>query len=129
MKRLLLDTHVLLWFIDNGNKHIGPQTLKLICDRANKVFVSAASSWEIAIKKSLGKLNAPDDIDRIVEEKHFSKLAITLLHGDKAGALPVQHNDPFDRMLITQAQVEGLKLVTADEKIKQYNIAYIDPTK
>ena len=78
MKRLLLDTHVLLWFIDNGNKQIGPQTLKLICDQANKVFVSAVSSWEISIKKSLGKLKAPDDIDSIAEEKNFEKLAITL---------------------------------------------------
>lgn len=73
MKRLLLDTHVLLWWLADDPK-LGPQTVELISDTRNEIFISAASSWEIAIKKKLGKLEAPDDIDTAVEGEGFSKL-------------------------------------------------------
>lgn len=130
MKRLLLDTHALLWWlIDDGENSLGKKAKNAIADSRNVVYVSAASTWEISIKKGLGKLSAPDDMDSIVEDEGFSKLPITLFHGDQAGMLPEHHKDPFDRMLIAQAQAEGLILVTCDEKIHKYNIRIMDASK
>jgi len=94
----------------------------VISDPRNQVYISAVSTWEISIKKALGKLSAPDDMDAIVEEEDFDKLPITLFHGDQAGILPRHHKDPFDRMLIAQAQTEGLVIVTNDEEITRYGI-------
>lgn len=121
MKRLLLDTHVLLWWLADDPK-LGPKARAVIGDGANEIYVSAASSWEIAIKKRCGKLEGPDDIDGIVEEERFTKLPITLYHGEAAGGLPDHHKDPFDRMLIAQAQAEGLTILTVDEKIRRYGV-------
>ena len=96
MKRLLLDTHVLLWWLAH-DPALGPETQKAIRDAQNEVYVSAATTWEASIKKALGKLEAPDDLDRIVEEERFLKLPISLYHGQMAGQLPAYHRDPFDR--------------------------------
>ena len=128
MKRLLLDTHVLLWWLSN-NDHLGPIARRVIGDSRNQVYVSAASAWEVSIKKALGKLTAPDDIDAIVEARGFEKLPISIFHGDQAGALPDIHKDPFDRMLIAQAQSEGLVLVTSDEKISRYGVRTMEAGK
>jgi len=87
------------------------------------------STWEASINKLSGKLSAPDDLDAIVEEEGFSKLPITLFHGDQAGLLPLHHKDPFDRMLVAQAQSEGLVIVTNDEIVTQYNIRTMDARK
>ena len=125
MKRLLLDTHVLLWWLSD-DPQLGPVTRQVIGDPRNEVFISAASTWEISIKQSLGKLSAPDDMDTIVEDEGFDKLPITLYHGEQAGRLPGHHKDPFDRMLIAQAQTEGLVVVTNDEKISRYGIRCLD---
>ena len=100
MRRILLDTHALLWFIARSGSSLGPEALALIIEPRNHVYVSVASTWEISIKRALGKLQAPADMDAIVEDKSLSKLPFTLFHGDLAGALPALHNDPFDRMLI-----------------------------
>lgn len=128
MKRLLLDTHVLLWWLSDDS-HLGEETKRAISNPRNQVYISAASTWEIAIKKTIGKLSAPDDMDGIVEDEGFDKLPITLFHGEQAGYLPGHHKDPFDRMLIAQAQSEGLIIVTSDEKITQYNIRTMDAGK
>ncbi|NOR20326.1 MAG: PIN domain-containing protein [Xanthomonadales bacterium] len=128
MKRLLLDTHVLLWWLSDDTR-LGPIARRVIGDSKNLVYISAAIAWEISIKKSLGKLTAPDAIDVIVEERGFEKLPIALFHGDQAGALPNYHKDPFDRMLIAQAQSEGLVVVTSDEKISRYGIRTMEATK
>ena len=128
MKRLLLDTHVLLWWLSD-DPQLGESSRQTIINPRNQVYVSAASTWEISIKKSIGKLTAPDDMDAIVESEGFEKLPITLFHGDQAGSLPELHKDPFDRMLIAQAQSEGLVIVTNDEKITQYNIRIMDAKK
>ncbi len=125
MKRLLLDTHVLLWWLSDDSQ-LGQLTRKAISDPRNQVYVSAASTWEISIKKSLGKLSAPDDMDSIVDDEGFEKLPIALFHGDQAGMLPGHHKDPFDRMLIAQAQSEGLVVVTTDQKIARYRIRVMD---
>jgi len=121
VKRLLLDTHVLLWWLSD-DAQLGKVTRQSIADPRNQVYISAASTWEISIKKSLGKLSAPDDMDTIVDDEHFDKLPISLFHGDQAGILPAHHKDPFDRMLIAQAQSEGLIIVTSDEKIARYGV-------
>lgn len=128
MKRLLLDTHALLWWL-SGDSNLGVETQAAIADPRNEVYVSAASTWEVSIKRSLGKLTAPDDMDAIVEDEGFSKLPITLFHGDQAGLLPEHHKDPFDRMLIAQAQAEGLVIVTSDEKIALYPVRVMDAKK
>lgn len=126
MRRLLLDTHTLLWWL-RDDKKLGSKTRLLMADPKNVVYVSAATTWEIAIKKSIGKLNAPEDMDSIVEEEGFSKLPITLFHGQMAGALPELHKDPFDRMLVAQAQSEGLEILSADENISRYGVKVVPP--
>jgi PIN domain nuclease of toxin-antitoxin system len=125
MKRLLLDTHVFLWWLSDDSR-LGETSRQAISNPRNQVYVSAASTWEISIKKSTGKLVAPEDMDAIVECEGFDKLPITLFHGDQAGLLPDHHKDPFDRMLVAQAQSNGLVIVTNDEKITQYNIRTMD---
>ncbi len=126
MQRLLLDTHVLLWWLAD-DPLLGVKTKKLIADPRNEVLVSAVTSWEISIKKATGKLEVPDDIDAIVEDEGFSKLPISLYHGEIAGRLLPHHRDPFDRMLIAQAKVMELSLVTNDSKIQLYVVRTIDP--
>jgi PIN domain nuclease of toxin-antitoxin system len=126
MRRLLLDTHVFLWWLINDSS-LGEKTKSIIADPRNEVFISAASTWEISIKVQLGKLEAPDDMDSIVEDEGFSKLPISLFHGQQAGRLPEFHKDPFDRMLIAQAQAEGLELVSKDKHIPLYNVKVTDP--
>jgi PIN domain nuclease of toxin-antitoxin system len=125
VKRLLLDTHVLLWWLSD-DPQLGESSKQAIANPRNQVYVSAASTWEVSIKKSIGKLTAPNDMDAIVESEGFEKLPITLFHGDQAGSLPELHKDPIDRMLIAQAQSEGLVIVTNDEKIIQYKIRTLD---
>ncbi|AJF05861.1 type II toxin-antitoxin system VapC family toxin [Geoalkalibacter subterraneus] len=126
MQRFLLDTHALLWWLGDLPQ-LGPRCREVISDRRNQVFISAATTWEISIKMSLGKLEAPQDMDSVVEDEGFSKLPISLYHGQLAGHLPTLHRDPFDRMLIAQAQAEGLILVTADENIPRYNVRTRNP--
>ncbi len=126
MQRFLLDSHVLLWWLADAAE-LGSRCKELMADHRNQIFVSAATTWEIAIKTALGKLEAPPDMDAIVEDEGFSKLPISLYHGQLAGGLPPLHRDPFDRMLIAQAQTEGLILITADDSIRQYNIRTRNP--
>ena len=125
MKRILLDTHAFLWWLEDNAK-LGPEVRSVIADSRNDVYVSAATTWEISIKRSLGKLVAPEDMDSIVEEEGFIPLPISLFHGDQAGQLPDYHKDPFDRMLIAQAQAEGLVIVTCDEKFPPYKVRLIN---
>ncbi len=121
MKRLLLDTHALLWWLSD-DADLGEKAKEAIADPQNQVYVSAASTWEISIKRALGKLEAPDDMSSIIEEEGFIPLDISLYHGDQAGQLPDLHRDPFDRMLVAQAHAEGLIIVTHDAAITQYPV-------
>ena len=121
MRRCLLDTHALLWWLADAPE-IGERCKEIISDERNEIFVSAATTWEISIKMALGKLTAPEDMDSVVEDEGFSKLPISLYHGQLAGQLPNIHRDPFDRMLIAQAQSEGLLFITADQIIPQYSL-------
>ncbi len=121
MQRLLLDTHAFLWWLADAPE-LGDSARKAIADERNEVFVSAATGWEVAIKRAAGKLQAPDNLDAMVEESGFSHLPVTFFHGEQAGALPMHHRDPFDRMLIAQAQAEGLVIVTRDPYIQRYGV-------
>jgi PIN domain nuclease of toxin-antitoxin system len=119
--RLLLDTHALLWWL--ADEGLTDQARDAIADPANLVMVSAASAWEISIKKALGKLSAPDDLDHQVDQSGFIPLPISIAHGMAAGQLPRHHDDPFDRMLIAQALAEGLTIVTHDKRFAGYEVA------
>lgn len=128
MKRLLLDTHALIWWM-NGSSQLGPLSKQLIAEKNNQIYVSAASIWEMSIKRQMGKLEVPDDLDSIIDELGFDKLDISLFHAEQAGNLPTHHKDPFDRMLIAQAQAEGLQIIYSDEHFPKYNINLFDAKK
>ena len=122
--KLLLDTHALIWWLSN-NSTLSIEARDAIADPDNLVFVSAASAWEIAIKKSLGKLQAPDDLKVQIEEKKFTPLAINIDHTLTVEKLPLHHQDPFDRILIAQAISENLIVVTRDRKFEAYEVKTI----
>jgi PIN domain nuclease of toxin-antitoxin system len=116
--RVLLDTHLLLWALSQPSK-LSPATRKQIVDA--EVYVSAASIWEISIKSALGKLAAKaSDVLAGVEPAGFSMLPITGEHAAKVSELPMLHKDPFDRMLVAQASVEPMLLLTNDETLRGY---------
>lgn len=124
MRRLLLDTHAFLWWLAD-EPQLGVKAREAIAESRNVIFVSAASVWEISIKRQLGKLDAPNDLERIIEDEGFTPLPITPFHGEQAGNLPLHHRDPFDRMLIAQAQAEGLALMSSDTAFAAYAIRVI----
>lgn len=117
---LLLDTHVFLWW-DRRDKQLSPDAQALIADPGNQVFISAASVWEIAIKRRLRKLDMRGSAIAAIGNNGFHELPILPIDAENAGALPWRHNDPFDRMLIAQAQRLTLTLVTADAVIRGYD--------
>jgi PIN domain nuclease of toxin-antitoxin system len=118
--RLLLDTHAFLWWRADDARL--PRSARAAIAEAIVVFVSAASAWEAAIKAALGRLEYPDTIQAGVEASGFDKLSMTFAHAEQAAQLPAHHHDPFDRMLISQAQVENLTLVTNDRHIARYDV-------
>ena len=128
MARILLDTHALLWWL-SGDRHLSAKVRNGIGDPANEVFVSAASTWEISTKIRIGKLTAPalmgGGVTRAIAAQGFSVLAITADHGERAGALPGEHRDPFDRMLIAQAQSEGMAIVSNEQVFDAYGVTRI----
>jgi PIN domain nuclease of toxin-antitoxin system len=116
---LSLDTHTLLWWLDD------PQLLsraarEAIEDGGTTVYVSAVVVWEIVIKRALGKLDAPDDIEAAMVANRFLALPMTVPHALAVRSLPDHHRDPFDRLLIAQARHEGLTLVTRDAHVVRY---------
>jgi PIN domain nuclease of toxin-antitoxin system len=116
---LLLDTHVVLWWLMDDPALDGGFKDRL--DHDPDVYVSAATVWEVASKQSLGKLG-PVDLPELVRDSGFRPLPIAAGHGIVAGRLPLIHRDPFDRMLIAQARVEGLTLATRDASIQKYDL-------
>jgi len=118
--RLLLDTHVFLWWRGEPAR-LGSAVRDRIAT-ADIVFVSVASAWEAAIKASLGRIELPDTIEAGVLASGFEKLLITFSHAERVTALPPHHRDPFDRMLVAQAQSEGLTLVTHDRLLEPYEV-------
>ena len=123
--RLLLDTHALLWWLD-GSRRLSRKARAAIGDEATSVFVSAASAWEITTKARLGKLpgavDVAADVAGCVAGQGFSAMDITILHAQRAGRLPGDHRDPFDRMLIAQAHLEDLPVVSDDDVFDGYGV-------
>ncbi|EIC29737.1 MULTISPECIES: type II toxin-antitoxin system VapC family toxin [Methylomicrobium] len=125
--KLLLDTHILLWYLENDPKL--PDTWKrYIEDRHNSIAVSIASLWEIAIKISLGKLELLDDlstVESVLHQQGITLLPIKTSHLLQLLNLPFHHRDPFDRLIIAQAQVEQLSVVTHDSQFAQYSVSML----
>lgn len=120
MADLLLDTHVFLWWRAD-DRRLKPGARKAIAE-APLVYVSAASAWEASIKAALGRLALPAPFLEGVLASGFKELPITIAHAEAAGALPPLHTDPFDRMLVAQARLERLVLVTHDPAIQAYDV-------
>lgn len=118
---LLLDTHVLLWWLSDDPK-LGDEARGAISVADNIVYVSAVSLWEIAIKHGIGKLQLPENFDDALADQGFLELPLKWEHSRRNRALPWLHRDPFDRMLIAQALAESLTLVTADREIQRYDV-------
>jgi PIN domain nuclease of toxin-antitoxin system len=120
--RLLLDAHILLWWL--GDESLLPNSVRrAISIPENEVFISAATIWEIEIKRAAGKLEAPDGLLEALKMNDFAVLSINGAHAIKAASLPPHHLDPFDRMLVAQAIMENLTLVSVDHKLKSYEVA------
>jgi PIN domain nuclease of toxin-antitoxin system len=117
---LLLDTHVVLWWL--ADDPTLSDEVKERLDHEPDVYVSAATVWEVAIKQALGKLPEPADLPERITGSGFAPLPIDPRHAIVAGRLPLIHRDPFDRMLVAQAQCEGLTLVTRDENCRKYDV-------
>lgn len=122
---LLLDTHVLLWWLDDPGL-LSDEARTVIAEGRNPVFVSAAAVWEITIKKARGKLEAPDNLEEVLEQERFQPLPITIPHALAVGTLPPLHEDPFDRIQVAQVKIEGLVLVTRDSFQKKYGVPFIE---
>jgi PIN domain nuclease of toxin-antitoxin system len=122
--RLLIDTHILLWW-DRQLRSLSRPLRTAIEDEANDIFVSAASIWEIAIKRTTGKLSFRRSIVDAVSEFGFKILAVTGSHAEHAGGLPRHHNDPFDRVIIAQANLEGMTIGTQDRLMQPYGVALL----
>ena len=118
--RLLLDTHVLVWFL--GGERLSERLAGTIRARENEVIVSAASVWEAEIKAAAGRLELTGDLLRGVKDSDLTELPISFEHGRKAARLPRHHGDPFDRVLIAQAQLEGLTIATRDAAFTAYDV-------
>jgi PIN domain nuclease of toxin-antitoxin system len=123
--RVLLDTHALLWWLD-GDRRLSRRARQTVGDEGNAVLVSAASAWEITTKVRIGKLpgavEVAADVAGCLARQGFESLDISVLHAQRAGRLPGAHRDPFDRMLIAQAQIEDLPIVTNDEVFDGYGV-------
>lgn len=120
----LLDTHTLLWWIDDPNLLSGPARAA-IADPSNDIVVSAVTCWEIAIKRGLGKLTAPVDLVALSRQCGFRELPITIEHALVTESLPLHHRDPFDRLLIAQAIVETATVITRDPNFVTYGVPTI----
>lgn len=119
---LLLDTHVLLWWLDEAER-LSSKARNAIIEPDNLVYLSAVVVWECRIKQALGKLKLPPQFEEVLSAESFSTLDVTTAHAHGIAELPPLHRDPFDRMLVSQAHLERLTLVTADDILRSYPIS------
>jgi PIN domain nuclease of toxin-antitoxin system len=126
--KLLLDTHVFLWW-NEGSPRLSRPVRRLLSDSGNRLYVSVVSTWEMALKAQTGKLGLPAAISTYIPARlaHYAMeaLPLTLEHVLAASSLPAYHRDPFDRMLVAQGQVEQLPIVTRDPQIRKYAVETI----
>jgi PIN domain nuclease of toxin-antitoxin system len=123
--RLLLDTHAFLWWVLDDAR-LSPAARDLIADPTAEILFSAVSAWEIAIKARTGRLDLPEDVPAFVHDQvrrnRFRVLAVELPHALRVHALPEHHRDPFDRLLVAQAQVEAVPLLSRDRQLARYGV-------
>ena len=122
--KLLLDTHILIWWLSQ-DRRLSQLETDIITNPDNFIFISAASAWEIAVKRMIGKLEAPDDLPAALAANNFLELPITIEHSQRLYQLPLHHNDPFDRIMVAQAISEDLTFMTRDAKIALYEVRTI----
>jgi PIN domain nuclease of toxin-antitoxin system len=122
--RLLLDTHALLWWLDDAPE-LSDTARAAIAGGDNVVFVSAATIWEIRIKQAIGKLQIAAEFEQVLDDQGFDSLDVTSRHAHALEDLPLHHRDPFDRILIAQARVERLRIVTRDVSFSSYDVPLI----
>lgn len=122
--RLLLDTHVVVWALHDPD-HLAPKTRAAIEAEENETFVSVVTPWELAIKGPREGLRIPDDLEAQVARKGFDLLPVLFRHTEPIGSMSYHHRDPFDRMLVAQAVMDGLTIVTADRKMTEYQVALL----
>ena len=126
--RLLLDTHTFLWWVSN-DRRLSDRARAFIQDQSAEVFFSTVAAWEIAIKVRLGQIELQGDVTQVIPERiaanGFLILPVEIQHALRVAALPLLHRDPFDRLLIAQAQIEGLTILTRDPLIAQYDVAVV----
>ena len=120
----LLDTHILYW-MDQSPDRLSAVARALLGEADESIYCSAASLWELAIKQSLGKLNIGPKLTTLIRTYQVLELPVTAAHAEAAADLPLHHRDPFDRMLIAQAKVEGLILMTTDQRLHSYDVAIL----
>ena len=121
---LLLDTHTVLWWLSD-DPALSETARAAIADPENTVFLSAVVVWEIRIKQGIGKLDLPDDFGEVLDRQRFGELPVTVDHAQTIAELPAVHRDPFDRMLVAQAMVEHMVIVTRDKSIADYDVDVI----
>ena len=124
---VLLDTHALIWWFE-GAAGLSKRASSIIASPGNLILISAAVGWELAIKVNLGRFNTPtlvQELSRIVEREGFAELPISLEHAVRAGLLPLHHRDPFDRLLVAQAQAMGASILSADRALDAYDVRRI----
>ena len=121
---LLLDTHALIWALEDSPR-LSATARAAIADGKNQVLVSVASGWEIAIKRALGRLDTPDDLEEAIDAAGFDKRLVTFADARRLGSLPAHHRDPFDRMLVAQALQDGVPIVSCDPQIARYQVQIV----
>jgi PIN domain nuclease of toxin-antitoxin system len=124
---VLLDTHAVIWWFE-GAAGLSKRASSIIASSDNFILISAAVGWELAIKANLGKFNTPSlvqELHQLVEREGFAELPISLEHAVRAGLLPLHHRDPFDRLLVAQAQALGAPILSADRALDAYDVRRI----
>ncbi|MGH2782299.1 MAG: type II toxin-antitoxin system VapC family toxin [Thermoleophilaceae bacterium] len=125
MKRLLLDTNVAVWLLLGDRASVSGEAERALVDEDNTISVSAVSVWEIAIKRSLGKLRIEDTWARALARLDFNPMPVTAQHAERVEHLPWHHRDPFDRLLVAQASLEDHALVSADPRMVAYGVEVV----
>ncbi|MBK7404598.1 MAG: type II toxin-antitoxin system VapC family toxin [Phycisphaerales bacterium] len=124
MAGYLLDTHVLLWWLAEPER-LSAEATRVIADGANTLYFSAAGAWEMAIKKTLGRLDYPGNLPEVLAENRIDPLPITPAHALAVADLPLHHRDPFDRIQVAQARLEGLAIITRDAEFDAYGVKLV----
>jgi len=122
--KYLIDTHILIWFVE-GNERLDEDVRSLIANPVNEIYISQASLWELTIKISIGKLSlsiSVSELEMFLINHDFQIIETKFIHYDKLQNLPFYHQDPFDRLIISQAQAEDYTIVTHDDRFKEYDV-------